>query len=179
MASPIRFEGVPMEKKRILLAATFCLLAFTLTALAAGPGFSGTWILDKSKSEGLSGPRGGVESIMMTVTQDGKQLAVKSKQTMEGGQESPEQSFSYNVDGSESKADIGGRMPMKATLKAHIADDKAELSQERTGDFNGNQFTMTLKEKWELSDGGKVLTIHRTTDTPRGSREATLVFNRQ
>ena len=172
-------------RKWFFATAAFSVLFFAVAVIAAGPNFSGTWVLDKTKSEGLSGPRGGgIESMTLTVTQDANKLTVASKETREGcggrgGMGGGDQTFTYNLDGSETKADVGGRMAMKATLKAKVTDSGAELDQERTGDFNGNQFTMTQKEHWVLSEGGKVLTIHRTTDSPRGTRESTFVFNKQ
>jgi hypothetical protein len=183
-------------RKWFFATAAVSVLALASVAIAAGPNFSGTWVLDKSKSSGLAGPRGGgIDSMTLTVTQDANKLTVASKTTMAagegggpgggggmrrgGGMGGGDQTFTYNLDGSESKTDIAGRMEMKATLKAKIDDSGAELDQERTGNFNGNEFTMTQKEHWVLSEGGKVLTIHRTTESPRGSRESTLVFNKQ
>jgi hypothetical protein len=167
-------------RKWFCLTAAAAVLVFAVAALASGPDFSGKWVLDKSKSEGLSGPGGrGIESITMTVTQTDKQLTIASKESREGGGGGMEQTFTYNLDGSETKADVGGRMQMKATLKAKPSASGLDLDQERTGNFNGNEFTMTYKEHWELGDGGKVLTIHRSMETPRGNRDMTLVFNKQ
>jgi len=42
-----------------------------------------------------------------------------------------------------------------------------------------NDFTLTTKEQWELSEDGKVLKVKRTIETPMGSQEATLTFNKQ
>jgi hypothetical protein len=54
-----------------------------------------------------------------------------------------------------------------------------ELTNIRSVNVQGNETTRTTKERWELSDGGKVLKIKRTTDGRQGSQEYTLVFTKQ
>lgn len=155
------------------------MLCAAMAALAAAPtNFSGTWTLDKSKSE-LPRMMANVESVTWIVTQDDKKLTLETK-TVAGGQENS-QTFTYNLDGTETTAEIGGRMPGKATLKAKWLDGGKilELTSVRQGNFQGNEFTITTKEHWELAEDGKVLKVHRITESPRGSQEATLVFTKK
>ncbi|HEY6327806.1 MAG TPA: hypothetical protein VI756_00615 [Blastocatellia bacterium] len=95
---------------------------------------------------------------------------------MGGGMGQP---MTFKLDGSETTMDVGGRNPGKATLKAQWHNDMLETSQERNLNFNGNDVTITTKEKWAITPDGKTLTIERTMDTPRGSEESTLVFTKQ
>ena len=162
-------------KRFLAISSVICLLM--LAAHAGAPAnFGGTWSLDKSKSEGLQG-RMAQADITMTVTQDAKLLAVETAYT---GSDMPPQKVTYNLDGSETTAEFAGRMPGKGTLKAKWASDSVlELHSVRNANFQGNDVTITTTEHWELADGGKTLTVHRTMETPQGSRDMKLVFTKK
>jgi opacity protein-like surface antigen len=164
--------------KRLLIASSLICLLMMAAQAAAPANFSGTWTLDKSKSEGLQGPMANAD-VTLTVTQDGKQLAVETKYS--GGQrEIPAQTLNYKLDGSETTADFAGRMPGKGTLKAKwMGDSMLELHTVRNINVQGNDVTITSTEHWELADGGKTLKIHRTTESPRGTNETKLVFTKK
>jgi hypothetical protein len=152
--------------------------AMVVMAGTAPTNFSGTWALDKSKSE-LPRMMANVESVIWIVTQDDKKLTLETK-TVAAGQESS-QTYTYNLDGTETTAEIAGRMPGKATLKAKWLDDGKilELTSVRQASFQGNEFTITTREHWELAEDGKVLKVHRVTESPRGSQETKLVFTKK
>jgi hypothetical protein len=162
-------------KRLLIVSSVICLLV--LAAQAGAPAnFAGTWSLDKSKSEGLQG-RMAQADVTMTVTQDAKQLTVE---TSISGSDQPPQKVTYNLDGSETTAEFTGRMAGKGTLKAKWASDSAlELHSVRNVNFQGNDVTITSTEHWELADGGKTLKVHRSTETPQGTREASLVFTKK
>ena len=164
--------------KRFLIASSLICLLMMAAQAAAPTNFSGTWSLDKSKSEGLQGAMANAD-MTMTVTQDGKQLVVETKYSG-GEREMPAQSLTYKLDGSETTADFTGRMAGKGTLKAKWMGDSAlELHTVRNMNMQGNDVTMTSTEHWELADGGKTLKVHRTSESPRGTRETTLVFTKK
>ena len=166
--------------KRFLMAyGLVCMLVIGAWAAAAPANFSGTWELDKAKSEGIA-PQMADVNVTMTVTQDDKQIAVETKYTG-GSQERPAQKTTYMLDGSETTAEVGGRMPGKATLKAKwMGDGKIlELNTVRNVTFQDNPVTITQLEHWELADGGKTLKIHRMTESPRGKQESKLTFNKK
>jgi hypothetical protein len=164
-------------KRFISLCVLACALTFQVMAAGApAANFAGTWSLDKTKSEGLSGPMAEA-TVMLVVTQDAKQLTTET--TITGGQrEMPAQKMSYNMDGSESTVDVAGRMPGKATVKAKWSADgnSLDLSSVRQLNIQGNDVTITTQEHWELADGGKTLKVHRKIDSPRGAQEMTLVY---
>ena len=113
----------------------------------------------------------------MTVTQDAKQLGVE---TSISGSDQPPQKLTYKLDGSETTAEFAGRMPGKGTLKAKWASDSVlELHTVRNVNVQGNDVTITTPEHWEIGDGGKSLTVHRTTESPRGTNEQKLVFTKK
>jgi hypothetical protein len=166
--------------KRFLIACgLICALMAGAWAAAAPANFSGTWALDKGKSEGLAPQMADID-VTMTITQDDKQITSETKYTG-GAQERPSQKLTYKLDGSETTAEVGGRMPGKATLKAKWMDDGKilQLDTVRNVTVQDNPVTITQKEQWELAEGGKVLKIHRTTESPRGTQEAKLTFNKK
>ncbi|HSF25845.1 MAG TPA: hypothetical protein VLE20_16590 [Blastocatellia bacterium] len=165
--------------KRISTAlALFCVLAVGAVS-AAGTDFSGTWVLDKAKSEGLQGPMADVDQTWV-VTQDAKTLTVET-QFSGGQQEMPAQKRTYNLDGSETTAEVTGRFPGKAALKAKwMGDGKIlELNSVRNINVQGNDVTIKSTEHWELADDGKTLKVHRTTESPRGTQENKLTLTKK
>ena len=167
--------------KRLLVFCIFvCVLVVEVWAAGRAPAnFSGTWVLDKAKSENLSGMMAGGD-VTMVVTQDAKQLITET--TITGGQrEVPPQKATYNLDGSETTAELTGRMPGKATMKAKWMGDGSilELNSVRNVNVQGNDVTITNQEHWELAEGGKVLKVHRKSESPRGAQESKLVFNKK
>ncbi len=89
-------------------------------------------------------------------------------------------SATYLLDGKETTAELEGRMPGTATLKAKWAKDRKalELSAVRQVDFQGNSVTFTSKETWKLSEDGEVLNLQRTVETPHGTDTVKLTFRK-
>jgi hypothetical protein len=72
---------------------------------------------------------------------------------------------------------MGGTNTTKATW---AADGKTlELMSVRAGSFNGNDFKATTTDKMSLSGDGKTLTVVRHSESPRGTTDSTMVFNKQ
>ena len=210
-----------MKKLSSGFAMVLVLLTGVWTVSASSANFSGTWVLDKSKSEGLPPQWQNLESYTMIVSQDDKQLTVENKivggARPMGDQRSSEQgtargngdgtgtgggnggfgrqgrggrgggfgmgmpAATYKLDGTETKIESTNGRGGGATLKAQLQDGGNVLSLTNTRSFNfqGNEATRTTRERWELGDGGRTLTVKRSTDTPQGTRESTLVFNKQ
>ena len=177
-------------------------LVFALAAHAAAPNFAGTWTLDKSKSQGLNPRWQNAESISWVVTQTEKEITVDEKITGagvpggppgggpgaagqsggqgggRGGMMGPQGPRSYNLDGTETTGEAGrGKFVRKATLSS---DGKTlELVNKMTfQNMEGNEITTTSSDKLTLSADGKVLTVVRHAETPRGAQDSTLVFNK-
>jgi hypothetical protein len=167
-------------KKTLALLSLFSVLMVGFWSVgAAATDFSGTWALDKAKSEGLQGPMASIDQTWV-VTQDAKTLAVET--SFSGGEQPrPPQKRSYNLDGSETTMDVTGRMPGKATMTAKWQGDGKilELNQVIKANVQGNDITITNTEHWELADGGKTLKVHRKSESPQGSRETKLVLTKK
>jgi hypothetical protein len=170
------------------------LAAIAASAFAAA-NFAGAWSLDKAKSQGLSPGMVSAESVTWTITQDDKQISIDSKLVAGapaagatpapagpgggggrgGGAMGPR---TFTLDGKEATAEAqGGTNTTKATWSS---DGKTlELSAVRTGSRDGTEFKFTTTEKLSLSGDGKVLTVARHTESPRGPQDSTMVFNKQ
>jgi hypothetical protein len=182
-------------------------LVFALAAQAAAPNFAGTWTLDKSKSQGLSQRVQNAESVSWVVTQTEKEITIEEKVAGGGGPGGGPPSGApaaggppggggqgggqgggrgmgmggprtFNLDGTETTGDTGrGKFARKATLSS---DGKTlELVSKVTGQGpDGNEFTFTTSDKLTLSADGKVLTVVRHSESPRGPQDSTWVFNK-
>ena len=177
-------------KRFVLIGAT--VIALGLAAVAAGASaasnFSGTWSLDKAKSQGLDQRMANAESVNCVITQDDKSISIEWKVTGGqppqgggaggGGGRGPAGPQTYTLDGKEATAEaMGGTNTTKATWST---DGKTlELSSVRAGNFNGTDFKLTTTDKLSLSEDGKTLTIVRHRETPRGPQDMTLVMTKQ
>lgn len=181
--------------KKLMIAAGF-IIALALAAFATTGGlpvsFAGTWVLDKSKGQGLDQRMQNAESVTCVITQDDNTISVEWK--IVGGQpqggpggggmgggRGPAGPRTYHLDGKEVTTEGGGQMGGSNTLKATWSDatKTLELTSVRTGNFQGNEFKATTVDKLSLSEDGKVLTVVRHSESPRGTTDSTFVFNKQ
>src|SRR6185503_4688217 len=178
-------------------------LVFALAAHAAAPNFAGTWTLDKSKSQGLSQRVQNAESVSWVITQTDKEITVDEKIQGGGGPGGPGGPppggapagggpgggggrgmggmmgpRSYNLDGTETTGETGrGKFARKATLSSDGKTLELVSKNMFTGP-DGNEVTITNSDKLSLSADGKVLTVVRHSESPRGAQDSTLVFNK-
>ena len=184
-------------KMKLVLTAIFSIF-LTVAAVSAqqktAANFAGKWELDASKSK--LGDRMRIESMTMTVSQTDKELKVESTSkraarpegsgngggTNRGGFGGEgTQTATYALDGKETKIQQEtprGQIPV--SLKAAWEKDgKLKLSSSRTFDSPSGSMTTTVKETWSLSPDGKILTVVREQETPRGNFSTELVFNKK
>jgi hypothetical protein len=85
---------------------------------------------------------------------------------------------SYNLDGTETTGETGrGKFARKATLASDGKTLELVSKTMFTGP-DGNEVTITNSDKLSLSADGKVLTVVRHSESPRGAQDSTLVFNK-
>jgi len=84
----------------------------------------------------------------------------------------------YNLDGSETTGETGrGKFARKAALSSDGKTlDLVTKSSFQTQD--GSEVTITSSDKLSLSADGKVLTVVRHSESPRGAQDSTMVFNK-
>jgi hypothetical protein len=159
-----------MKRTLIGLTAALALLA-GIWSVSAATDFSGTWTLDKSKSKGLPRQMDNIESYIMVVTQDDKQLTVENKivagprmsgeQGGSGGQgQRPEgggQGGGRRQGGFGGQGGRGGRGFGMGAGTATYRLDGSDTKIESTGGRGG---AATLSAKWK--DGGKSLELTNT-----------------
>ena len=176
-------------KKVLILSIFICLSAISAFAqeIVNTKDFSGDWELDVSKSK--LDERSRVESMTMKVVQTNDEIKIETVtkraegngdgrggRMMGGGGNS---NLTYLLNGKESK--ITQDSPMGAvpvTLKAKLDGDKLKLNQMRTINTQMGEVSITTKETWTLSDGGKTLTVKRDTESPRGTNSSEMVFKK-
>ena len=196
-------------KRLFLIAGLMTALVLAVVAVSASGGvnFAGTWTLDKSKSQGLSQRMQNAESVSCIIVQDDKTISMEWKIT--GGQppagapaagappaggppaagapsgggggmgRGPSGPQVFNLDGKEVTSE--GPMASTSTMKATWSSDgkTLELSTVRAGSRDGQEFKFTTTDKLSLSEDGKVLTVNRHSESPRGPQDSTFVLNKQ
>ena len=165
----------------IIAVLSAAALLSCISAEGKTPDFSGTWVLDVSKSKLDESDR--IESLTLTVTQSAKEIRVASALKlipynpafMGGPLVRPlEQNIvnTYTLDGKENKGEVASPVgPQAAKLTAQVEGQKLVLWQKDYGDP-----AMTSKEVWILSADSKTLTIDRTGLLGRSS---TMVFKKK
>jgi hypothetical protein len=165
--------------RRFAVASTFC-FALTVSAMSAvAPAkFGGIWVLDKSRSR-LVGIMSRVESLTWTIAQNAKTISIVNNVSA-GGQHQV-QKLTYNLDGSQTTAELGSLIPGKATLRAKWleAGKTLQLISMTNISLQGQDFGITAIDRIQLSEGGKVLLVNRTLEGPQGIQESKLVFVRK
>ena len=159
-------------------------IALVMTALAASPNFSGTWVLDKEKSDQppFGGRRGGggqqgPTDVTLIVKQTDNELTVTRKINM-GGEERTSEA-KYTLDGKENSNPGFGRGGGQVLSKTKWDKDKLVTTGKRKVNFQGNEFESETQEVRSLSADGKTMTVETTTTTPQGDRTGKQVYNKQ
>lgn len=161
-----------MKKLFLTCGLVSYLLAMVWAAVPA-PDFSGTWALDKAKSEGL--PPAIANADVTWVISVADKAFRKEVKAGTGAQ-----TENYNLDGAEVNEDVVmGQMTGKAKRTAKMMGETLELKSVMSGERNGNQFTFSSVQHLELADDGKTLKVHQIRETPRGKQESKMVFTKK
>lgn len=188
-----------MRKILWIISLSVLILVWSVSA-APPPNFSGTWELDRAKTQTVPRPWEGAESVTMIVTQNDKQVTLETKvvggdapggapggppsgarggpgggRRGGGGMMGP---ATYNLDGTESTTESERG---KTTTKASWSKDGGalELSVKRVFPTPNGEATSTSTDKLTLSSDGKMLTDTRHSESQRGTQDYTLVFNKK
>jgi hypothetical protein len=161
----------------IALVTLVALSLVVAGAAAAKADFSGKWVLDKAKSEGLP-PN--IEQTM-TITQTGDKIELETKITSPQGERTIKDS--YTLDGKE--ADFTPQGPQGAMGKGKrtarwSADGAAlEVSETATLDGPNGPDEVSATRKWTLAADGKTMTIELTFNGEQGTQKTKRVFVKQ
>lgn len=166
------------------LCAALLLLSSALFAADAPVSYAGKWTLDKSQSKNLPPWYERVDSHALEITQDAGSLNVAV--TVTSAQHAPDRfDFHYNLDGTPTRTETmirtpAGPAPVPTTLKAEPqSNGEVVITIDREmKDREGQPMKGTTVERWKLDATGKLLTIERADEMPRGRMESTMVFTR-
>ena len=161
--------------KRVTLATVIILtFSLSLSFAVANVNFTGTWVMDKSRSEGVPP---GVEQTM-TLTQSEDKLILENKITTEDGDNTvndtyiingKEVEFSQKVNGQESK----GKRTSKWLTDGSGFESSEELTREGS---DGSQTTQQVTRRWVMAADGKSFTVEMTVKGPDGTRQTKRTF---
>jgi hypothetical protein len=165
-----------MKIKQVALTLASWLIGLNVAwAQNDKPNFSGTWKLDKEKSELGTDEggrfRGGMFDSLVIEHKEPK-LAIKRKMHLPSGEERTVES-KYSTDG-ESNSNEGFR-GMTSKSKTHWEEEK--LITEST--VETQRGTMETKEIRSLSADGKTMTVEMTTKGGRREGTRKFVLNKQ
>lgn len=174
-----------MMKRALTICGLFCALMIGVAAVSAqqGANFAGTWELDKSKSQLPQRQADSIKSATWTIAQDANQITSEQKiERVEGagagrgfGMGGP---LTVKLDGSET-TNTSARGKSTSKAKWLNSGNTLEITSVTNAEVQGQSFTITSVEHWELADGGKTLKIHRKMETPRGAQESTWVLTKK
>ena len=167
---------------------SFLAFGLALTAVAS-PNLTGTWVLDKAKSDpirmgGPGGPGGGGEgrrggdlNLTLVIRQSGNDLHMIRKMSM-GTNERPPVEQKYTLDGKETTNPSGGRGGV-LTAKANWNKDTLVIQGTQKLSTPNGDFDIDIKTEYTLSADGKTLTIVSTRSTPQGDTTTKQIYNKQ
>lgn len=168
-----------MKQKQIIqlfaLGMICSFLTLSTTSVAAqNPDFTGKWKFNETESTMGEGRFFAADE--MSVTQDGKTITIERTRAGRDGQMRTT-SETITLDGKEN---VEEREYGKSTYIASWSDDNNSLIIETETEFQrqGDTFKMSRKEIWSLDKGGNPLNIESTSSSQRGTRSATLVYDK-
>lgn len=150
--------------------AFVALSVFFLAAIAAiaKPNFTGDWKLNTTKSD--FGQMPPPNSMTEKIAHEDPNLHVQAKTSSDMGD--MEFDLKFTTDGKECSNTV-----MDNPSKSIVKWDGDALLFDTKGKFGDNDFTM--KDKWTLSDDGKVLTLERHMSSSFGEADQKLVLEKQ
>jgi hypothetical protein len=162
--------------KRIGFMAA-AMLAATVTSASAQANFSGTWVLDAKRTQGM--PEG-VE-ITMTVKHTGDRVELESNISSPAGQQTV--TDVYVLDGKEAdyKPPMIGAGSGKGKRTAKWTADKSgfESTESATVTSSEGEATISAIRKWALSPDGKTLTMDVAIKAPQGEQVSKRIFTKK
>ena len=159
------------------MAVALVALSLVVAAAAAKADFSGKWMMDKAKSEGV--PPNMEQT--MTITQTGDKIELETKIVAPQGERVIKDS--YTADGKETEftpqGPQGAMGKGKRTAKWSADGAALEVSETATLNSPNGPDEITATRKWSLAADGKTLTIELTFSGEQGVQKTKRVFVKQ
>jgi hypothetical protein len=167
---------VPMKKSSLATVTIGAVLALhvSLVFAAAKADFTGTWVMDKSRSEGVPPD---VEQTMILKQSEDK-LTVENRIT--GGDNDLTVSDTYVINGKEveftqkvNDQESKGKRTSKWLADGSGFESSEELTRQAA---DGTQITQQVTRKWVMAPDGKMFTVEMSVKGPNGVRQTKRVF---
>lgn len=155
-------------KSSFISSFLICVSLLSTFVLNAQSDFSGTWIIDHSKSDAEFRDY----EITVVIIQTSQTFSVEQSFVMKDGDKSVMPAITYTLDGKEvSKEEQGGTDRLSATWSA----DKKTLTVKFVRTMDGNDYGS--KTSYNMSDDGRILSIH--SSDLKGDSPMLQVYNKQ
>lgn len=163
-----------MRNRSLVLVAALLALGSPLAAQTTHPDFTGTWVLDATKTL-TDGPLPAPSGATQIVVQHGDSMTVDQKSSSEQGEMAMKKV--WKVDG-QAWANAMTYQGTAMSLSSVLRWNGAELVIRTTMDFSGTP--VEQNESWTLAADGKTMTVTTTTNV-NGAYYAsvTMVFTRK
>lgn len=165
-------------KRKIMVCCTAAIVcAVSAAGAAAKVDFSGTWVLDKSKSEGLPPDM----DQTMTVVQAGERVDIETKLSGAQGEQTVKDTYVLNGKEMEFVPPVLGGNKAKAGKRTSTPTDDGDgfdVREEAVVDGPNGEATIKATRRWTLSADGRTLTIAMSLDGPDGAMHTKRVFAR-
>ena len=154
--------------------------AFLLSSsaiLSQNADFSGTWSLNKNKSQsGEGGARGGA-AVKLAIEQEGNNLSIDRTNLRRSGEEFTV-SEKYTLDGKECENTLFRRT--KKSTATWSGDGKSlTISSTMVFEREGQQMEINTTEIFTLANSGSSLSINYTAKSARGERKNIFIYDKQ
>jgi hypothetical protein len=160
---------------RKITLANVTLLALSLLAFAAAKAnFTGTWVMDSSRTEGVPA---GVEQTMILMQSEDK-LVLENKINTGQGENTvkdtyiingKEMDFTQKVNDQESK----GKRTTKWLADGSGFESSEEIARQAP---DGTQIAQQVTRKWVMAADGKSFTVEMSVKGPNGTQQTKRVF---
>lgn len=161
----------------ILIVCALSLLGVSLAG-AQDVNYSGNWALDKAKSTLTGRMNESLVSITLVITQKADDFNAEFQYKYSDRDMADK--IALKIGGEQIERDVmSGRGKAKSQIR--LSDDKKNLIivSERTVNTDNGTFSTKSTDTYSLSADGKTLTINGASESSRGSRSSTMVFNKQ
>jgi hypothetical protein len=160
----------------VLCGVAAVVLGAGAVARAAKADFSGTWVMDVGRSEGVPPEM----EQTMTVKQAGDTLDVETKVVTDQGDQTL--AANYVLDGREAEyapRRMGAEGKGKRTAKWAADGAGFEVAEEERFDSPNGEVTLQFSRKWTMLADGKTLTIELEVKGPNGPQHSKRTFVRR
>jgi len=151
-------------------------LLFTAQLSAQTVNFSGTWVLNESKSK-FGDAQFRMAAATLTVKQEGNTLTTERNMSSPDGQEM-KMTAKYTLDGKECENVGFMESKTKSTVKWSADNKSITIASTTIFNMNGDSMEMKGSETWTL-DGDKILKMETSNTMPDGEMKTSLVYDKK